>query len=211
VKIFGDPSLVELGDGHRIDEDVLLGYPTGRRINSLKLTLGPGAVIRSGSVIYAGSTIGARLETGHGVVIREQNIIGDGLQVWNHTTIDYGCRLGRNVHLHTNCYIAQFTTLEDEVFVAPGVTIANDLHPGRAYSKELMRGPTLRRGAQLGVNVTVAPYVEIGAGALIGAGSVVTRDIPAGMLAYGNPARPVRPVAELNESELQRVRERSEH
>jgi acetyltransferase-like isoleucine patch superfamily enzyme len=204
VKLLIDRSLLELGSDPCIDEDVLLGYPPARSVPDLRLRLGAGVRIRSGSVIYAGSELGDELETGHGVVIREQNRIGPGLKVWNHTTIDYGCVIGRNVHIHANCYVAQYSTLEDEVFLAPGVTLANDLHPGREYSRSLMRGPTIRRQAQLGVNVTVLPYVEIGAGAMVGAGSVVTRDVPAGMLAYGNPARAARPCAELTEAQLRR-------
>jgi acetyltransferase-like isoleucine patch superfamily enzyme len=60
-----------------------------------------------------------------------------------------------------------------------------------------MRGPTIRRGAQIGVNVTLLPFVEIGEGALVGAGSVVTRDVPPGVVVVGNPAKGVRRVEEL--------------
>ena len=86
---------------------------------------------------------------------------------------------------------------ENDVFLAPGVSIANDLYPGDERSAELMAGPRIGAGAQIGVNVTILPFVRIGAGALIGAGSVVTRDIPAAVVAFGNPAVPRRAVAEL--------------
>jgi acetyltransferase-like isoleucine patch superfamily enzyme len=145
-------------------------------------------------VIYAGSTIGARLETGHNVVIREENVIGDGLNIWNNSTIDYGCVIGNGVKVHCNVYVAQFTTLEDEVFLAPGVTIANDPHP---LCGMCMRGPTIKRRARVGVNVTLLPHVTVGEGALIGAGSVVTRDVPAHCVVYGNPARRAGSVDEL--------------
>ena len=79
--------------------------------------------------------------------------------------------------------------------MAPGVMIANDPHP---LCGLCLRGPTICRGARIGVNVTLLPRVTVGEGALVGAGSVVTRDIPAGTLAYGNPARPVKPVEELS-------------
>jgi acetyltransferase-like isoleucine patch superfamily enzyme len=183
-----------LGDPHEIDPGVLLGYLTGRPIEDTTLWIGPNARIRSGTVIYAGSTIGAGLETGHHVVIREENAIGDGLNIWNNSTIDYGCTIGTGVKIHCNVYVAQFTTLEDEVFLAPGVTIANDLHP---VCTLCMRGPTIKRGARIGVNATLLPHVTIGEGALIGAGSVVTHDIAPHTVAYGNPARPVKPVDEL--------------
>jgi acetyltransferase-like isoleucine patch superfamily enzyme len=94
------------------------------------------------------------------------------------------------VKIHCNCYVAQFSELDDDVFFAPGVSVANDIYPGDPQSAKLMRGPRIGAGAQIGVNVTILPYVEIGAGALVGAGSVVTRDLPPGCVAYGNPARP---------------------
>jgi acetyltransferase-like isoleucine patch superfamily enzyme len=186
---------IVLGDECEVDPGVVLGYLTGRQIDDLTLSIGPGARIRYGTVIYAGSTIGAGLQTGHNVVIREENRIGGSLNIWNSSTIDYGCTIGNDVKIHCNVYVAQFTTLEDDVFLAPGVTIANDPHP---LCGLCMRGPTIKRGARIGVNVTLLPHITIGEGAFIGAGSVVTRDIPARMLAYGNPARPVRPVDELS-------------
>jgi acetyltransferase-like isoleucine patch superfamily enzyme len=185
---------VVLGNGCKIDPGAVLGYPTGRRIPDETLRIGPGAQIRTGTVIYAGSTIGAGLETGHNVVIREENVIRDHFSIWNNSTIDYGCDIGNGVKIHCNVYVAQFTTLEDDVFLAPGVTIANDPHPVCGLC---MRGPTIKRGARIGVNVTLLSHITIGEGALIGAGSVVTQDVPARMLAYGNPARSVRSVDEL--------------
>jgi acetyltransferase-like isoleucine patch superfamily enzyme len=186
---------IVLGDECEVDPGVVLGLLTGRKIDDLSLNIGSGARIRYGTVIYAGSTIGAGLQTGHNVVIREENRIGDNLSIWNSSTIDYGCTIGSEVKIHCNVYVAQFTVLEDDVFLAPGVTIANDPHP---LCGLCMRGPTIKRGARIGVNVTLLPHITIGEGAFIGAGSVVTRDIPARMLAYGNPARPVRPVDELS-------------
>jgi acetyltransferase-like isoleucine patch superfamily enzyme len=183
-----------LGEGHEIDPGVVLGCKTGREVALRSLRIGPGARIRTGTVIYAGSTIGEGLQTGHNVVIREENDIGDHLSIWNNSTIDYGCVIGSGVKIHCNVYVAQFTTLEDDVFLAPGVTIANDPHP---ICTLCMRGPTIKRGARIGVNVTLLPLITIGEGALIGAGSVVTQDIPAFSVAYGNPARPVKPVDDL--------------
>lgn len=183
-----------LGDPHCVDPGVTLGYLTGRRTSDMTLIIGAGARIRCGTVIYAGSTIGADLETGHNVVIREENTIGDRLSIWNSSTIDYGCIVGDEVKIHCNVYVAQFTTLEDDVFLAPGVTIVNDPHP---LCGLCMRGPTVKRAARIGVNATLLSHITIGEGALIGAGSVVTNDIPAHTVAYGNPARPVKSVDDL--------------
>lgn len=182
-------SKVILGEGYNIDEDAIVGYKPSRKIVDDKLVIGIKARIRSGTIIYLGSVIGNNLETGHNTVIREENNIGDNFSLWNNSTVDYGCKIGSNVKIHCNCYIAQFTTLEDNVFLAPGVTLANDMHPGCDSSKKCMRGPTIKKGASIGVNSTILPRVVIGENVLIGSGSVVTRDIPPNSVAYGNPAR----------------------
>jgi acetyltransferase-like isoleucine patch superfamily enzyme len=170
-----------------LDEDVLLGYPSGRQCDP-RLVIGVGAQLRSGTVLYGGSRIGRRFQTGHHVVIREQNMIGDDVSIWGNTVIDYGCVIGDRVKIHSNCYIAQLTEIEEDAFLAPGVTLANDLFPGSDESARLMAGPSIGAGAQIGVNSTILPYVRIGRGAIIGAGSVVTKDIADGKLAYGAPA-----------------------
>ncbi len=180
---------VHLGEGSLVDPGVLLGYLSPRSGVSSVLEIGHGARIRSGSVIYAGSTIGAQLETGHNSIIREQNVIGDDFSIWNNSVIDYGCKIGSRVKVHCNIYVAQFTIIEDDVFLAPGVTIANDIHPGCPESGECMKGPIIKRSARIGVNVTILPYVTIGERSLIGSGAVVSKDIPPGVVAYGNPAR----------------------
>jgi acetyltransferase-like isoleucine patch superfamily enzyme len=178
-----------VADGRKVDASAILGYPPGRNDESQPdLTIGPGARVRSGSAIYLGSQIGARFETGHNVVIREECTIGDDVSVWSNSVVDYGCRIGNRVKIHSNCYIAQFTEIEDDAFLAPGVGIANDLYPGQAASAHVMSGPWIGVGAQIGVNVTILPFVRIGAGCLIGAGAVVVLDIPDGCVAFGNPA-----------------------
>ncbi len=178
------------------DEGVVVGYPVSRG-SGRTLELGPGARLRSGTALYDGSVIGSGFETGHGVVVREECVIGDEVSVWSNTLIDYGCRIGSRVKIHCNCYVAQFTEIGDDAFLAPGVTTANDLYPGDERSAALLGGPKIEAGAQIGVNVTILPYVRIGAGAIIGAGSVVTRDVAPGMVAFGNPAVARRRVADL--------------
>jgi acetyltransferase-like isoleucine patch superfamily enzyme len=149
--------------------------------------------------------IGARFETGHHVVVREQCQIGDDVTVWSGSVVDYGCRIGHGVKIHANCYVAQFTEIGDAAFLAPGVTIANDLYPGSAASQTVMSGPSIGAGAQIGVNATILPFVRIGDGALVGAGSTVTRDLPAGCVAYGNPA-----VVHGSVEDLERIERRVE-
>jgi len=201
---FQTPANLRVADGLVADDDVILGYPASRPVQQ-PLVPGADARLRSGTIIYAGAQIGRDLQTGHHVVMRESTRIGDQVSVWSNTVIDYGCVIGSRVKIHCNCYVAQFTEVEDDAFLAPGVTIANDMFPGRAGSASVMAGPFIRAGAQIGVNVTILPYVTIGEAAIIGSGSVVTRDVPPGMVAYGNPARPTRRVEDVPDIEM-RVR-----
>ena len=189
--------LVRLGSRAIIDDGVILGYPPSRG-NQLVLTIGPSAHIREGSIIYGGSRIGCNLETGHHVIIREENDIGDNFRIWNNSVIDYGCTIGNNVKIHNKVYVAQFTVIEDDAFLAPGVTLANDVHPGCPDALECMRGPYINKGAQIGINCTILPRVIIGEHSIIGAGSVVTRDIPAGVVSYGSPAQVICEIGDLN-------------
>lgn len=183
-----------------IDPSAVVGYRGGGRptgIDGVLGALGDGARIRSGSVVYAGTAIGARFATGHHVVVREGCTIGDDVAVWSNSVIDYGCVIGDRVKVHANCYVAQYSVIEDDAFLAPGVVFANDLYPGDADSAAMLQGPTVERGAQIGAGSTVLPFVRIGAGAIVGAGSVVTKDVPAGAVVVGCPAQVRTWVAEL--------------
>jgi len=185
---------VQIGVNYHLDPGVVVGYPVSRKIKDYRTVLGHNAIIRAGSIIYQGVRIGDNLETGHNVIIREENRIGHNFRLWNNSTIDYGCIIGNNVRIHNNVYVAQYTVLEDEVFLAPGVITANDPHP---ICGLCMRGPTIKKGAKIGINSTILPYVTIGEYALIGAGSVVTQDIPPRSVAVGNPARVIKTITEL--------------
>jgi acetyltransferase-like isoleucine patch superfamily enzyme len=108
--------------------------------------------------------------------------------------VDYGCRIGDRVKIHNNVYLAQFTTVEDDVFIGPGVTTTNDRHP---VCTKCMKGPTIRRRARIGGGAALLPGVEIGESALVGAGAVVVRDVPPFAVVAGNPARVIGDVRKL--------------
>lgn len=172
-----------------IDPDVLLGYVPGRGIPDETLTIGPGAVIRARSVIYAGSTIGRNFETGHNLIVREQTVIGDDTCIWSNCVIDYDCRLGSRVRINSMVHLGQGTVLEDDVFISSGSMLANDRFPWQPNT--VFDPVTVRRGARIGINVSLCPGVVVGEEAFCGAGAVVTKDVPAGKLVVGNPARVV--------------------
>lgn len=188
----------QIGAGLHRDDDVVLGYRAGRGVDA-PLVLGGDARLRSGTVLYAGTRIGERLQTGHHVVIREESVIGDDVAVWSNSVIDYGCAVDDRAKIHANCYVAQYSAIGAEAFLAPGVTLANDLYPGQERSAAVMTGPTVAAGAQIGVNATILPFVTVGEAAMVGAGAVVTRDVPPGTVVYGNPAVVAGAVADLPE------------
>ena len=190
---------VYVKSGLKKDRTASLGYKSLRKeLRQRALYIGENATLLRNSIVYEGSKIGDNLIVGHNAIIREENIIGDGFRLWSNSIVDYGCRIGNNVKIHSNVYVAQYTTIEDDVFIGPGVTITNDPHPGCEYSKECMKeGPVIKRGAQIGANVVINPFVVIGENTLIGSGSVVTRNLPKNCLAYGSPARAKKRITEI--------------
>ena len=179
---------VDLGAGCVVGEYVILGRaPRGKAAGELPLVIGPGAVIRPFTTIYAGSRIGARLETGQGASIREDNVLGDDVSVGTRTSLEFGNRIGSRVRIHTGCFL-ELTTIEDDVFLGPRVVFTDDPHPMCPAYLDCVRGGVVRRGARIGANSTILPGVEIGADALVGAGSVVRKPVPARAVWAGNPA-----------------------
>ena len=87
--------------------------------------------------------------------------------------------------------------LEDDCWIGPNVVLTNAKYPRAPRVKEELQGPHVERGAKIGANATVLPGVRIGEGALVGAGSVVTRDVPPGAVVAGNPARVIKQIHEL--------------
>ncbi|MFN7181253.1 MAG: acyltransferase [Planctomycetota bacterium] len=181
-----DKNLIKIDGTPFIDENVIIGYQPERKIADYTLVIGSGARIRSGTIIYGGTKIGRNFETGHNCIIREECIIGNNLKIWSNSVIDYGCVIGDNVLIHNLVYICQYSIIEDDVFLAPGVSLANDKYPVRKSGWE---PPKILKGARIGMNSVILPGIIIGEGALIGAGSVVTKNIPPYSVAYGNPAK----------------------
>lgn len=190
-QVFWDPTTSVL------DPWVILGKPPRQRApGELPLTLGQHATIRAGSVLYAGSTIGHGLQTGHGVLIREDNQLGNDVSVGTHTVLEYGNRIGHRVRIHSHCFLER-VILEDEVFLGPHVVFTDDLHPICPRYQDCRPPTQVGFRARIGANTTLLPGVKIGAHSLIGAGSLVSRDIPPESVAYGHPAQVVGSIHDL--------------
>jgi acetyltransferase-like isoleucine patch superfamily enzyme len=177
---------------------VIIGIPPkGREPGELPTQIGADAVIRSHSVIYAGNMIGNRFQTGHGVMVRELNEIGDDVSIGTHSVVEHHTRIGRSVRIHTNAFIPEFSILEDGAWVGPNVVFTNARYPLSAEAKSHLKGPHLLSEAMVGANATLLPGIVVGVRALVGAGSVVVRDVPDGAIVVGNPARVVGRVTDL--------------
>jgi acetyltransferase-like isoleucine patch superfamily enzyme len=189
---------VNLGEGCDLQAPCILGKaPRGAAEGELQLTIGGGAVVRPFTTIYAGSTFGARLQTGQGVSVREDNLVGDDVGIGTNAALESGNRIGDRVRIHSGCFL-ELVTLEDDVFVGPNVVFTDDPHPmGCPHYRQCKGGAVVRRRARIGANSTILPGVEIGEGALVGAGAVVVDDVPAGAVVVGSPARVIKQVAEL--------------
>lgn len=186
---------VVLGEDGRIEDHVVLGYAIVE--DPPRLVIGAAAHVRSHSVLYAGSRIGDRFQTGHGVMIREDNAIGDDVSVGTHSIVEHHVEIADGVRIHSNAFIPEFTVIEAGAWIGPSVTLTNARYPTSRDAKRNLRGPLIREGARIGANATILPGIVIGRGALVGAGSVVVSDVPDGAVVVGNPGRIVRHVTDI--------------
>ena len=162
-----------------------------------RLVIGEGVTIGAGCVVYRGASLANGVFVGDLATIRENVTIGELTIIGRGATVENKVTIGRKCKIETNAYITAFSTIEDYCFIAPCVAFTNDNYLGRTEErKKHFGGPTLRRGARIGGNATILPNIEIGEDALVAAGSVVTKDVPARTIVMGSPARVLRPVAE---------------
>ena len=189
---------IDMGPDPVIGEYVIVGLPPrGKEPGELKTSIGAKATLRSHTVIYAGNIIGDHFQTGHNVMIREENQIGHHVSIGTGSIVEHHVTIGDRVRIHSQAFIPEYSLLEEGCWIGPNVVLTNAYHPLCPKAKECLKGATVRAGAKIGANSTLLPDIEIGEDALIGAGSVVIGDVPAGAVMVGNPARQIKRIEEL--------------
>ena len=191
-----------LGEDVKILEGAIVGKQptlsprsTAKREPLRPTTIGDGTIVSTGAIVFAGSQIGARVILGDQSCVRERVEIGDDVVLGRGSYVENDTTIGDRTKIQADAYVTAYSTLEEDVFIAPCVVTTNDNFMGRTEKRlELMRGPTIRRGARVGGGAILCPAIEIGEEAFIGAGAVVTKDVPARAVMVGNPARRIRDV-----------------
>lgn len=187
-----------LADGARVEEHAVvgkpeLGYAVGKTYQGAgaATVVGAGSVIRSGAIVYAGTAVGSETVVGHHTLLRSFVTVGDRVQLGHNLTVERETQIGHDVRCSPGSHITSSCVLADRVFLGAGVRTVNDRHliwhdPEREPD---LQPPRFECGAKIGSGSVILAGVTVGEDALVGAGSVVTRDVPPHATAYGVPAR----------------------
>ena len=189
---------VKLGKNCIVEDFVIIGaLPKDSQAKEIETIIGDNAIIRSHTVIYAGNRIGNNFQTGNKANIRELNDIGNNVSIGTLSVVEHHVKIGDGVRIHTQVFIPEFTILEDESWLGPNVVITNAKYPKSPRAKKELKGPYIKKRAIIGANSTLLPGITIGEHAIIGAGSVVTKDVPARHVVAGNPAKLINKINKL--------------
>src|SRR5438874_11313704 len=191
-----------LGEGVTVLEYAVVGKQPSRSPRSTAkreplppAELGAGTIVSTGAVVFAGTRVGARVIVGDQACVRERCVVGDDVVVGRGALVENDTTIGALTKIQAHAYITAYSVLEDEVFVAPCVVTTNDNFMGRTERRhDLVKGPTIRRGARVGGAAVLCPGIEVGEEAFVGAGAVVVRGVPPRAVVVGNPARQIREV-----------------
>ena len=193
-----------IGEGCKILDYAVVGKQptlsprsTAKREELPPLELGAGTIVSTGAVVFAGTTLGERAIVGDQACVRERCTIGDDVVIGRGSLVENDTSVGALTKIQAHAYITAYSLLEDNVFIAPCVVTTNDNFMGRTEKRhDLVKGPTIRRGARIGGGAVLLPGIEVGEEAFVGAGAVVLKDVPARALVVGSPARQIREVPE---------------
>ena len=193
-----------LGEGVKVLEHAVVGKQpslsprsTTKREELPPTEIGDGTIVSTGAVVFAGTKVGARVILGDQSCVRERVVVGDDVVIGRGSLVENDTTIGALTRIQAESYITAYSTLEEHVFIAPCVVTTNDNFMGRTERRhELIKGPTIRRGARIGGGAILLPGIEIGEEAFVGAGAVVTRNVAARSLVVGSPARELRRVGD---------------
>jgi acetyltransferase-like isoleucine patch superfamily enzyme len=183
----------KIGDFVQIGELTVLGKPTSSNRKMARkpetvldpLILKDHVIIGCNSVIYRHVKLDTGVFVGDLTSIREKVTVGENSIIGRNAIVETNTTIGKCVTIQTGCYITADMEIEDEVFIGPCCSSSNDKYMGMGNFKH--QGPIIKRGAKIGNNATLLPAVIIGENAIVGAGSVITKDVPANKTVVGNP------------------------
>ncbi|THE12049.1 N-acetyltransferase [Bacillus timonensis] len=185
----------KIGNFVQVGELTVLGKPTssnkkmarkpGKALDSL--VIDDHVIIGCNSVLYRGAKLNSGVFVGDLASIREKVVIGEDSIIGRNAIVETNTQIGNRVTIQTGCYITADMVIEDEVFIGPCCSSSNDKYMGMGIYKH--QGPVIKKGAKIGNNATLLPAITIGENAIVGAGSVVTKDVPPDKTVVGNPGR----------------------
>ncbi|AXJ91212.1 MULTISPECIES: WxcM-like domain-containing protein [Acinetobacter] len=175
-----DCVLLVLASEHFTEQDYIRNYDEFLRIVNQPY-IHPLSDVKS-------KNIGQKTKVWQYSVIFPQAVIGENCNICAHTMIENDVQIGNNVTIKSGVYVWDGITLEDNVFVGPSVTFTNDKTPRSKQYPDKFLKTIVEQGASIGGNATILPGIRIGRNALVGAGAVVTKDVPENAIVVGNPA-----------------------
>lgn len=195
-----------IGDRVEIFENAVIGKPPRAPKKSIvreirdereykPCIIGDGCVIGPNAVLYSQTELGKEVLIGDSCSIREECYVGDNCLISRCVTVNYNTTIGARTKIMDCSHITGNMIVEEDVFISTGVVSTNDNDMGgHGYNEEETKGPHIKRFAKIGANVAFLPKVVVGEYAVVGTGSVVTKDIPSRKVAMGIPARVVRDI-----------------
>jgi UDP-3-O-[3-hydroxymyristoyl] glucosamine N-acyltransferase len=154
---------VKVGEGTVLEGPCVIGRPPlGKKEGELETIIGKNSIIRPFTAIYSGNVIDSNFQTGQGVSIREDNVIGDDVSIGTHTILEFGNRIGNGTRIHSSCFL-EMVSIGNHVFVGPNAVFTDDPHPMNCPRyKECMGGAAVHDFARIGANSTMLPGITIG-------------------------------------------------